>query len=422
MQKPKPPSKVNYRTLGVTTTPIYRIALYDSNGTNEFGIFPTLGQQVQGEFSDTFATVIDSGLAHIDVINVTGGTFQLNEEIVRGELFSALIQSVTLLNTETIFEFGESITNLDGDTAIIEETNIDEQGVISDRLVVSKTSGTPRFETGIFDLRLNEYIYSAKSKIAGQITFIAPYEDPATNDVVDELIINPGSTFFGLLFERLVSITNPNVIVDDISKSSITPTELYDSSQRINDDFLDFEQVRSTEVVYTGLSGGKISAGATIINKRVDYNNPNSSFHGTAENRFKDASAMILGNKQEIIDFADAQIAVEHPYFYFSDVITNPWSRYSDAYRLIQLNKDYIAAVAYDEMITQYPSLTVNDPVNVFVTFIITSMQSLLTSLEVVTFIHVNYHKITLMQMVILYISITNLLKHVTVSLEQKNG
>ena len=51
----------------------------------------------------------------------------------------------------------------------------------------------------------------------GQITFIALYEDPATNDVVDELVINPGFTFFGLLFERLVSITNPNVIVDDIS-------------------------------------------------------------------------------------------------------------------------------------------------------------------------------------------------------------
>ena len=118
-EPPKPPSKVNYRELGITPTPIYRIALYDSNGTNEFGIFPTLGQQVQGEFSDTFATVIDSGLAHIDVINVTGGTFQLNEEIVRGELFSALIQSVTLINSETIFEFGESITNLEGDTAIL---------------------------------------------------------------------------------------------------------------------------------------------------------------------------------------------------------------------------------------------------------------------------------------------------------------
>ena len=43
------------------------------------------------------------------------------------------------------------------------------------------------------------------------------------------------------------------------------------------------------------------------------------------------------------------------------DVITNPWSRYSDAYRLIIKNIDYISAVAYDEMITQYPSLTVPD-------------------------------------------------------------
>tara|TARA_A200000113_G_scaffold226021_1_gene249552 strand:- start:21434 stop:43285 length:21852 start_codon:yes stop_codon:yes gene_type:complete len=362
-EPPKPPSKVNYRTLGITPTPIYRIALYDSLGGNDFGIFPTIGQQVQGAETDTIATVIDSGLAHIDVINLTGGTFNLNETIERGALFSAFIQSVTLVNTSTIFEFGESITNLEGDTAIIEETNINDQGTISDRVVVSKTSGTPRFETGIFDLRLNEFIYSAKSKIAGQITYIAPYTDPVTSDVVDELIINPGSTFFGLLFERLVSITNPNKILDDISKSSITPTELYAADQRINEDFLDFEQIRSTEVVYTGLTGGTISAGDTIVNRRINYNNPNSSFHGTAENRFKDASAMILGNKQQIIDFAEAQIAVEHPYFYFpGDVITNPWSRYSDAYRLIIKNKDYIANRAYDEMMTQYPSLNVPDP------------------------------------------------------------
>ena len=138
-EPPKPPSKVNYRTLGITPTPIYRIALYDSLGGNDFGIFPTIGQQVQGAETDTIATVIDSGLAHIDVINLTGGTFNLNETIERGALFSAFIQSVTLVNTSTIFEFGESITNLEGDTAIIEETNINDQGTISDRVVVSKT-------------------------------------------------------------------------------------------------------------------------------------------------------------------------------------------------------------------------------------------------------------------------------------------
>ena len=160
-----------------------------TGGTN-YGIFPTLGQQIQGQLSDTVATVIDTGTNHLDVINLVGGTFDLNEQIKRGELFAALVESVTLLNSPTIFRFGEGLTNLDGDTAYVEETNVDDQGVINDRIVVSKTSGTPRFETGIFDFRLNEFIYSASSKIAGQITYIAPYSDPINNEVVDELILS----------------------------------------------------------------------------------------------------------------------------------------------------------------------------------------------------------------------------------------
>ena len=363
-EAPRPSSKVTYRRIDVTPIPIYRINLYSGQpGVANYGIFPTLGQQVQGVNSDAFGTVIDSGTNHIDVINVTGGTFQLNEEIVRGTLFSGLVLSVELLNTDTIFRFGEAITNMNGDTAIIEETNIDTEGNISDRLVVSKTSGTAEFETGIFNLKLNEFIYSASSKIAGQITFISPYQDPVTGDFVTELEINAGSTFYGLLFERLVSITNPNVILDNISESSITPTELYDDSQRINADFLDFEEVRTTEVVYDQLTGGTFAEGDKIQNRRVYYGNPTSAYHGTAGNRFYDAANMIRGNKQEIIDFASAEIAVQHPDFYFpGDIQTNEWSRYSDAYRFIQLNKDYIAARAYDDMITQYPAVSVPDP------------------------------------------------------------
>ena len=358
-EPPKPPSKVNYRNISVSTIPITRINLYSGQaGIPNYGIFPTLGQQIQGENSDAVATVIASGTNHLDVINING-TFELNEEIVRGSLFSALVQSTQVLNTNTIYEFGESITNLNGDTAIIEETNLND-GVISDDLVISKTSGTAKYETGIFNIRLNDYIISAKSGIAAQVTSISPYRDPNTNGVVDELIINQGSSFFGLLFERLVSLTNPNVILDDISKSSITPTELYDSAERINADFLDFEEIRSTEIVYTNLANGQFAVGDTIVNKEVDYGNASSVYHGGAANRFKDSSRMILGNKQEIIDFGEAEIAVMHPAFYFpGDIETNSWSRFSDAYRLIQRNKLYIAARAYDEMIAQYPSLVV---------------------------------------------------------------
>mgnify|MGYP007000088541 len=70
-------------------------------GTSNYGIFPTLGQQVQGQQSDTIATIIDSGTNHIDVINLTG-TFDINEQIKRGELFAALVESVTPLNAPTI--------------------------------------------------------------------------------------------------------------------------------------------------------------------------------------------------------------------------------------------------------------------------------------------------------------------------------
>ena len=61
--------------LDITPTPIYRIGLYSGQaGPPNFGIFPTLGQQVQGADSDVVATVIDSGTTHIDVINLVGGT------------------------------------------------------------------------------------------------------------------------------------------------------------------------------------------------------------------------------------------------------------------------------------------------------------------------------------------------------------
>ena len=89
-EAPRPASKVNYRILGITPVEIYRIALYNAGGDSNFGIFPTMGQQVQGAFSDAIGTVIETGLAHIDVINITGGPFQLNEEITRGSILSLI--------------------------------------------------------------------------------------------------------------------------------------------------------------------------------------------------------------------------------------------------------------------------------------------------------------------------------------------
>ena len=145
-----------------------------------------------------------------------------------------------------------------------------------------------------------------------------------------------------------------------ISKSSITPTKLYDSENRINADFLNFEEVRTTEITYSQLTGGVLTSGMIIRNKKAFYGNPVSTFHGNAANRYLDAKRNILNNKDEIIDFAEASIAIDYPDYYFpSDVITNSWSRFKDAYRMIQKNKALIAGMAFDDMKTQYPSSSI---------------------------------------------------------------
>ena len=429
------------------------------------GTFGTvlIGDRITGQTTGARATVTSIDLTEnsIQVTDMSDGYFERGEDITFFNAgYGANILNVDSVNYKTIFEFGETVTNMDGDTAIVEETNLDLDGNISDTLVLSKTSGTAEYETGQYNLFLNDIFYSAASNIAARITSIAPYRDPITSinlerpvasgswntlvegdtffgqtsgaagevvrvdfeasppilyylpkteqtfnldpntldpetgqpvqvnetiqiyttdpadpdtripgaitetingqprvgDVVDTLTINKGSTFFGMIFERLISLTNTNVILDDISKTTITPTEILDSTDRINADFLDFEEVRSTEIQYEGLTGGTLAAGDTLRSITVTYGNPVTD----ALNRWYDAANRIAANKQEIIDFANAQIAVGHPDFYYpGDNQTDQYSRFADAYRLITLNKDYIKAKSYDDMVAEYPSLVI---------------------------------------------------------------
>lgn len=530
-EAPRPDSKVVYRDIDFDIMPITRLNL-----NTIAGIFPSIGDTINGFDSQARATVVATGATSIDVVDIIGGQFQLNERVDVGRTgFSALVGSidksftkifvqnvggqfntnligdivtgqttgaratitaidlteqsiqvtdlsngyfdrgeditffnagyganilnVDSVNYKTIFEFGETITNMEGNTAIIEETNLDLDGNVSDNLILSKTSGTAEYETGQYQIFLNDIFYSAASNIAARVTRIAPYRDPITSinlerpanvsgawpsfdegdnfqgltsgakgevvrvdyessppilyylkkteqdfnldpnnldtetglptqvsetiqrytedvfsgqifdsltetivgqarvgDVVDTLIINPGSSFFGMIFERLISLTNQNVILDDVSKTTITPVEILDSSDRINADFLDFEEVRSTEVEYEDLTGGALAANDSLRSITVSYGNPVTD----SLNRWFDASNRIAANKQEIIDFANAEIAVDHPdFFYPGDNETDQWSRFADAYRLIIKNKDYIIAKSYSDMVVEYPSLVI---------------------------------------------------------------
>ena len=423
-EPPRPDSKVVYRNVDIQILQITRLNLNTIGG-----IFPSIGDFVSGFTSNASARVVATGATSIDVIDITGGPFQNNERIdVNRTGFSALIGSFAPINQDTIFEFAETVTKvaLSAETAKIEETNLDLDGNIDSSLVLSKTSGTAEFETGVYNILLNDFIYSSASNIAAKIVSISPYRDPISSiqltngsaflegdqvtggnsgaiaevvrvddslnppvlyfvaksvaefisgetitagaindvvsgditrgDVVDTLIINKGSSFFGLVFERLISLSNQNIILDNIAETTITPTTLTNAADRINADFLDYEEVRSTEIEYNNLSGGALANDDVMRSVNVTYGNTTDD----ALNRYKDAARSIRNNKQEIIDYATSQIAIDYPDFYYTgEAETAPWGRFRDGYRLIQKNKAWIVAKAYQDMVVQYPGSTI---------------------------------------------------------------
>jgi hypothetical protein len=75
--------------------------------------------------------------------------------------------------------------------------------------------------------------------------------------------------------------------------------------------------------------------------------------------RFFDAYRLIQRNRKEISDKALAKISLQYPDFFFpGDDQTNDKSRYFDAYRLIVQNKEEIVNTAWSNLIAEYPAVS----------------------------------------------------------------
>ena len=77
--------------------------------------------------------------------------------------------------------------------------------------------------------------------------------------------------------------------------------------------------------------------------------------------RYKDASRLVTANRQEIIDRAYAQVAIEYDEVAWGlnwvipgDPTTDNYSRFQDAYRLIQRNRQEVIDRAFGEIAVQY--------------------------------------------------------------------
>ena len=85
-------------------------------------------------------------------------------------------------------------------------------------------------------------------------------------------------------------------------------------------------------------------------------NRPGLVTENVVEARYFDAGNLVTANKQEIVDYAVAQVPVNHPDFYYpGDPQTGAWSRYKDAYRMIQLNREEVIDRAVAEVTVDHP-------------------------------------------------------------------
>ena len=91
---------------------------------------------------------------------------------------------------------------------------------VTNRLLLSKTTGTYQSKPGLFEIDQNDFIIGSQSDVVAEVTFVASYVapnaqiDPTTGlpESSGEFDISDGSSFFGLLFNRIAAQTYPNVV------------------------------------------------------------------------------------------------------------------------------------------------------------------------------------------------------------------
>jgi len=272
-EAPGAPTKISYADLTLTFEETYTFSI-----TNVSGILPELGNSIRGLTSNATATVISSTTSTLTVFNITGA-FSNNETLISTATGLNCTLSSQLENQNAnLFEYKEKITNLNGKTAVVEEINLDNNlNSITNSIVISKSSGTYDSPSGLLELQLNNYIVSAKSGVVARITGIAPYQDPETGTFVSSISISDPSSFFGLLFNRIVNPQNPNAIVDDLSKSLIEVSNLTDSDIKVESNFVAFENVTNILLDFD-YNSGTLQDKDLVQNISIDYINETGDF------------------------------------------------------------------------------------------------------------------------------------------------
>ena len=226
---------------------------------------------------------IGQSTTSFEVVPVTGaagplpaGTFvatknyQFGSEIFRVDTITDGAESTTLGVTRA--QLGTAAT------AQLENTPLYGTDItITNALVLSKTTGTYQSTPGLFDIQLNDVIIAAKSGVVATIASTSPYQDPVTNEFISQVNISEGSSFFGLLFNRIASQTYPNVVLDDISQSQISIVDFTDNLTAFDSKFPANELINNYVIKTTNITG-TFQENEFIRNYKIDYGNNSGTF------------------------------------------------------------------------------------------------------------------------------------------------
>ena len=362
-EPPSPPASVKY--VNITLDQIDTVEL---TFTNISGIFPLVGNTLAGTASGARLTV--TKVVGNSVFGfVTEGTFVIGELTTVGATgFASNLDTVTNIDNLGLFTFGETVTNLTGNTAKVEQINLEtgqenaiaelrytigaatasfevvdrsaqtdapvaegtfevnefyqfgseifqvltitngtdsttlgvlrgQQGTqassktqdtpiygtqieVTGDLTLSKTAGTYQSTPGLFDIELNDVIVGASSGVVARVTGTSIYQDPVTQEFISQVNISEGSSFFGLLFNRIASTTYPNVVIDDISQSQVNIVDFTNNTTAVDSSFPANEPINNYVIPYDNVVG-TLQDDEYIRNYKIEYGNSNGDFTAT---------------------------------------------------------------------------------------------------------------------------------------------
>ena len=202
---------------------------------------------------------------------VASGQFVVGKKYQMGpELYE--IVSVTQGTEATTLEVIRGVNNTTAQSHL-EDTPIYKTEIsVTNTMTLSKTIGTYQSTPGLYSIQDGDTIIGLQSGVVVEVVTSQSYEDPITETDSGSFEISEGSNFFGLLFNRIASVTYPNVILDDIASSQVSILDFDDNATAYDTKFPSTEPISNNIIKYDNASGA-LQDDEYIRNYKFEYGN-----------------------------------------------------------------------------------------------------------------------------------------------------